>query len=218
MASKIFRIGVINGSARTPQAGSQITDFIQALVQKHAASSSSSSSSSSSPAKQYEFQRLNVKDLPIPFADDPTLPKVVKDSSGYASPATQAWSRTVTALDAFVVVTPEYNASFPGGLKIALDAIWHEWGGKPAMLVSYGGGGGGKGAYDALRNVCAKGLAMRVVDTPVNLKFPGFEILLKGANGQDIGLDIESDEAPFADARPTVAKAVGELLELLPEA
>ncbi|MEV0073225.1 MULTISPECIES: NADPH-dependent FMN reductase [unclassified Amycolatopsis] len=59
------------------------------------------------------------------------------------------------AADAFVIVTPEYNHSFPASLKTLID--WHhdEWQRKPVAFVSYGGFCGGLRAVEALRLVFA---------------------------------------------------------------
>ncbi|MFI5614359.1 NADPH-dependent FMN reductase [Amycolatopsis sp. NPDC051903] len=59
------------------------------------------------------------------------------------------------AADAFVVVTPEYNHSYPASLKTLID--WHhvEWQRKPVAFVSYGGFCGGLRAVEALRLVFA---------------------------------------------------------------
>jgi NAD(P)H-dependent FMN reductase len=43
-------------------------------------------------------------------------------------------------------VTPQYNWSIPGALKVAIDHLFHEWGGKPMFMVTYGARGGGKAA------------------------------------------------------------------------
>ena len=40
----------------------------------------------------------------------------------------------------------QYNWGYPAVLKNAIDYLYHEWKGKPAAIVSYGGHGGGKGA------------------------------------------------------------------------
>lgn len=55
--------------------------------------------------------------------------------------------------DAFIVVTPEYNRSFPAPLKALIDAARHEWQGKPVAFVSYGGVSGGLRAVEQLRLV-----------------------------------------------------------------
>ena len=39
-------------------------------------------------------------------------------------------------------VTPQYNWGYPAPLKNALDHLFKEWSGKPAMIVTYGGHGG----------------------------------------------------------------------------
>ncbi len=55
--------------------------------------------------------------------------------------------------DAFVVVTPEYNHSFPASLKQAIDYAYDEWQAKPVGFVSYGCGSEGRHAVDQLRTV-----------------------------------------------------------------
>lgn len=58
--------------------------------------------------------------------------------------------------DAFLVVTPEYNHSFPAPLKNLID--WHhsEWQAKPIGFTSYGGMSGGLRAIEQLRLVFAE--------------------------------------------------------------
>nr|WP_199340736.1 NAD(P)H-dependent oxidoreductase [Mycobacteroides chelonae] len=58
--------------------------------------------------------------------------------------------------DAFLVVTPEYNHSFPAPLKNLID--WHhsEWQAKPVGFTSYGGMSGGLRAIEQLRLVFAE--------------------------------------------------------------
>ncbi|AYY12562.1 NADPH-dependent oxidoreductase [Actinobacteria bacterium YIM 96077] len=55
--------------------------------------------------------------------------------------------------DAFVMVTPEYNHSYPAALKNAIDWYFDEWRAKPIGYVSYGGVAGGLRAVEALRLV-----------------------------------------------------------------
>ncbi|KAJ5658158.1 NADPH-dependent FMN reductase [Penicillium longicatenatum] len=86
----------------------------------------------------------------------------------YVHAHTRAWSALVRRYDAFVFVTPQYNRSIPAVLKNALDYLYHEWAGKPAGIVSYGGHGGGK-ASEHLRGILA-GLRMRPTATTVALK------------------------------------------------
>ncbi|MFE5736213.1 NADPH-dependent FMN reductase [Streptomyces celluloflavus] len=41
----------------------------------------------------------------------------------YSHPHTQRWAQTIAAYDGYAFVTPEYNLSFPGSLKNALDQV-----------------------------------------------------------------------------------------------
>jgi len=67
--------------------------------------------------------------------------------------------------DAVVVVTPEYNHSYPGPLKTALDASGDAWRAKPVAFVAYGGLSGGLRAVEHLRPVLAELHATTLRDT-----------------------------------------------------
>ncbi|MEU1280136.1 NAD(P)H-dependent oxidoreductase [Streptomyces sp. NPDC005805] len=69
------------------------------------------------------------------------------------------------AADAFVVITPEYNHSFPAVLKSLVDWHYGEWQAKPVAFVSYGGMSGGLRAVEQLRQVFAEMHAVTVRDT-----------------------------------------------------
>ena len=81
------------------------------------------------------------------------LPDVL---GGRSIPDRPAISARLAMADAFVVVTPEYNHSFPAPLKAAID--WHsqEWRAKPVGFVSYGGRSGGVRAVEQLRQIFAE--------------------------------------------------------------
>jgi NAD(P)H-dependent FMN reductase len=115
------------------------------------------------------FEVVDLKDWPLPMDDEPGLPA----SGDYAFEHTRAWSRKVSEGEAFVFVTPQYNWGYPAPLKNALDHLYKEWSEKPAMIVTYGGHGGGKCA-DQLRQVL-NGLHM----TPV-VTMPGFTLARAG--------------------------------------
>jgi NAD(P)H-dependent FMN reductase len=83
------------------------------------------------------------------------------------------WRDQVAALDGFVVVTPEYNHSFPGALKNALDAIYAPWNHKAVAFVSYGGLAAGARAVEQLRLVAVE-LRMVPVREEVNIRLPGY--------------------------------------------
>lgn len=87
------------------------------------------------------------------------------DLSGEAGPEVIAVGQRLAAADAFVVVTPEYNHSFPAPVKTLIDWYREEWQAKPVGFVSYGGLSGGLRAVEHLRLVFAELHAVSMRDT-----------------------------------------------------
>lgn len=81
------------------------------------------------------------------------------------SQAMQALSARVTAADAFVFITPEYNHSYPASIKAFIDLHVEQWAGKAVGFVSYGGIAGGLRSVEALRLVFASLNAATVRNT-----------------------------------------------------
>ncbi|MBU2664547.1 NAD(P)H-dependent oxidoreductase [Actinoplanes bogorensis] len=76
--------------------------------------------------------------------------------------------------DGFVFVTPEYNHSYPAGLKRAIDWHYREWMFKPATVLSYGVQGGLL-ATEHLRGVLAE-LHMVTTRRVVGLHAPWYDL------------------------------------------
>jgi NAD(P)H-dependent FMN reductase len=89
------------------------------------------------------------------------LPDVLANDT---PPEVSAMALRLASADAFVLVTPEYNHSFPAPLKSAIDWYTDEWRAKPVGFVSYGGRGGGLRAVEHLRQVFVELHAMTVRD------------------------------------------------------
>lgn len=68
----------------------------------------------------------------------------------------EAYAGLVGGADAVLVVTPEYNHSYPAPLKALIDRLHGEWARKPVAFVSYGGVSGGLRAVEHLRHVFAE--------------------------------------------------------------
>ncbi|WP_156727625.1 NADPH-dependent FMN reductase [Streptomyces apocyni] len=81
-----------------------------------------------------------------------------------ATTAMTRFTHRVDRAEAFVVVTPEYNRSFPASLKQAIDYAYDEWHAKPVGFVSYGHGSRGLYAVEALRCVFTELHAMSLRD------------------------------------------------------
>ncbi|RKT70404.1 NAD(P)H-dependent FMN reductase [Saccharothrix variisporea] len=109
-------------------------------------------------------QRADL-DLDVLDLADLGLPDVLAGWGEEPADEVKAVSPRLADADAFVVITPEYNHSFPAPLKSAID--WHtaEWRAKPVGFVSYGGHGGGLRAVEQLRLVFAELHAVTIRDT-----------------------------------------------------
>lgn len=104
-----------------------------------------------------EVELLDVADAQLPAA-----------SSGPSAEVAVRLDRATAKLagaDAFLVLTPEYNHSYPAGLKGLIDRHFGEWRAKPVGFVSYGGISGGLRAVEHLRQVFAELHAVTVRDT-----------------------------------------------------
>ena len=71
-----------------------------------------------------EWLKLDVVDL----AEEDLDPRVLRGDSPI--------SERLHLADAFVVLTPEYNHSYPAALKHAIDSHYAEWQFKPVAFVS----------------------------------------------------------------------------------
>lgn len=85
--------------------------------------------------KKFETVLIDLADFNLPLYDEPEHPRLRK----YHHEHTKAWSKSVDTADAFVFVTPEYNAGPPPPLVNALNYVFLEWNYKAAGFVSYGG-------------------------------------------------------------------------------
>ncbi|WFE36996.1 NAD(P)H-dependent oxidoreductase [Micromonospora sp. WMMD998] len=123
-------LAVLVGSVRQPRMGRMIADWFVDHAGRH---------------DGLRTDLVDLAEVPLPLADTPPG----------GNPASPIAGR-LGAADAFVVVTPEYNHSFPAALKNAID--WHhrEWVAKPVGFVSYGAGSGGIRAVEQLRLVFAE--------------------------------------------------------------
>lgn len=81
-----------------------------------------------------------------------------------AAEPTEAFAKRLDEADAFIVVTPEYNHSYPAALKALIDAYKEQWQAKPVAFISYGGASGGLRAVEHLRHVFAELHAVGIRD------------------------------------------------------
>ena len=108
---------------------------------------------------QFDLDVLDLADHPELFVPGPA------GAAPEAAEALAAVAGRLAAADAFVVVTPEYNHSYPAALKGAIDMHFKEWQAKPVAFVSYGGVSGGLRAVEHLRAVFAELHAVTIRNT-----------------------------------------------------
>jgi NAD(P)H-dependent FMN reductase len=141
-------------------------------------------------------------DVDVVDLAEPDLPLAMPAFGSTPSAAVLAEAGKVTprlaAADAFVVVTPEYNHSYPAALKNVID--WHrtEWAAKPVAFVSYGGISGGLRAVEHLRAVFAELHSVTIRET----------VSFHGAHTR-----FGTDGVPLDDSAAVAAKALLDQLE-----
>jgi len=118
----------------------------------------------------FEVEVVDLAEVDIPLALPAESPKFAGDA--YPRPAGMAaLTSALEGADAFVVVTPEYNHSYPASLKAAIDWHFTQWTAKPVAFVSYGGAAGGRHAVLHLENVLTELHAVTIRD---GLAFPNY--------------------------------------------
>ncbi|MFP3991752.1 NAD(P)H-dependent oxidoreductase [Streptomyces sp. E11-3] len=136
MPSETLNLAVIIGSVREGRFGPVVASWFVEQAKQHG---------------QFTVDLIDLADTPLPLELPPVPPALEPDM---ARPAEMAdLTRRIAAADAVVVVTPEYNRSFPASLKAAIDWHFTEWQAKPIGFVGYSGGSGGLLAIEQLRQV-----------------------------------------------------------------
>jgi NAD(P)H-dependent FMN reductase len=78
-------------------------------------------------------------------------------------PGQEGLQARIVSAEAFIIVSPEYNAGYPGELKMFLDAFYSEYFGKPVAFV--GVSDGPRGGARAVEKLRSSALAMQM--TPI---------------------------------------------------
>ncbi|MFI5566858.1 NADPH-dependent FMN reductase [Streptomyces sp. NPDC051740] len=141
-----LRTAVIIGSTRDGRFGPVVADWLKDHIQRH---------------ENMTADLVDLVETPMPTV----FPAFGQAPSQEVTRLLGAVSPRLAAADAFVVVTPEYNHSFPAPLKNVID--WHtdQWHAKPVGFVSYGGLAGGLRAVEQLRVVLAELHAVTIRNT-----------------------------------------------------
>ncbi|MFC6886910.1 MULTISPECIES: NADPH-dependent FMN reductase [Actinomadura] len=134
-----LRLAVIIGSTRQGRFGPTVARWFVERAEQH---------------RGLAVDVIDLADAPPPAALGSAPP-----------PAFDTVTSALDAADAFVIVTPEYNHSYPGTLKNLIDSHFTQWQAKPVGFVSYGGVSAGLRAVEHLRPVFAELHAVTVRDS-----------------------------------------------------
>lgn len=102
-------IPVLLGSSRAERRSAQVAAFIVNQVEK----------------KGMTTELLDVRTMDLPHYEE----------AHESLPQAKQWSETMQRADGLIVVSPEYNHSFPGVLKNTLDYLYDEYRHKPIGIV-----------------------------------------------------------------------------------
>lgn len=117
-----MKLAIILGSTRQGRLGARIATWVMQTAS----------------AMNADTELLDLKEIQLPFYDEPKTPD---DLGGkYSHPAAQLWHDKIKAADRIIFITPEYNHSYPGVLKNAVDHLAGVWKNKPYLIVSYSAG------------------------------------------------------------------------------
>lgn len=132
-----LRIALILGSTRPGRRGDQIAAWALEAARAHGGA---------------DYELIDLADHGLGNLDEPGNPNLQQ----YLHDHTRAWGALIDSFDGYVFLVPEYNHSYPGALKNALDHVYREWNDKAAGIISYGGWVAGARAAEALRLVLAE--------------------------------------------------------------
>lgn len=119
-----FNIPVLLGTARSGRASEDVAHFVCQKLSEN---------------KNIVSELIDVKDHLYTITTPPW-------GEGGADKSKTKWKEIMEHADALVIVTPEYNHSYPGELKLLLDSLYEEYEKKPVGVcgVSAGGLGGAR--------------------------------------------------------------------------
>jgi len=170
---------VIIGSTRPGRIGLPIARWFVTRAEEHG---------------DFDVEVADLAEINLPFLDERKHPMLGE----YEHDHTKAWSASVRAADAFVIVTPEYNFSMTAPVKNAIDFLSKEWNYKPVGLVSYGGVSGGLRAAQQLKQVLS---ALSMMPIPQAVVLPMANTLL-------------AEDGSFPGTEPADKSAAAMLTEL----
>jgi NAD(P)H-dependent FMN reductase len=136
MPDNTLRLAVIIASVRNGRFGPTVARWFTEQARRHG---------------RFEIDVIDLADVPLPPDLPATSPKL--EPNPPRPDGMRALTRGLERADAIVIVTPEYNRSYPASLKIAIDWHFTQWDRKTVAFVGYSGNSGALLAIEHLRQV-----------------------------------------------------------------
>ena len=178
------KIKLIVGSTRQGRVGDRIAHWFVGVAKENGV----------------ELEVIDLKKENLPIFDGPSPMYVPAQTE-----AGKAWSAKISEAEAYICVTAEYNRSITASLKNAIDHLFHEWGGKPAAIVSYGYIDGGGSATKHLIDVL-NWVKLAVVEPQVSVQLTQ-DTFAEDGSFKDIDVALADAKAPFVAALEAINKA-----------
>lgn len=140
-----LQLQIIIVSTRPGRIGPSIGHWFRGFAERHG---------------KFQVALIDLAEFGLPLYDEPNHPRLQK----YTKEHTKRWSASVSAGDAYVFVTPEYNFSPPPPFGNALNYLYFEWNYKPCGFVSYGGVSGGMRAVQLEKQLATSLKMMPMVE------------------------------------------------------
>lgn len=156
-----IKIEIIIGSTRQGRFGERPANWLYEELKKRG---------------DVDVELVDLRDYPLPFFDSPMSPS--RMNREYPDPSVKRWGQKIDEADAFIILSPEYNHSYSGVLKNAMDSIFPEWNNKPVAFVGYGTVGGAR----AIEHLRAVAIELRMMPIKKSIHIP-WEMIMKAGEG-----------------------------------
>jgi len=118
------KLGILIASARPNRVGEHVAHWVHETL-------------AAQLPDRMDIDLIDLREVALPAFDETTSPK---QGEPKATEHGKSWAERIGALDALIIVTPQYNGAYPGSLKTAIDWLYAEWNLLPTLLVGYGWG------------------------------------------------------------------------------
>ncbi|MGW4632460.1 NADPH-dependent FMN reductase [Nocardia sp. NPDC004415] len=134
MSTQPLKLAIVIGSVREGRFGPVVANWFAERVDD-----------------RFDVDVIDLAEAEVPAAL-PAVPPAM-DPDPVRPAGMRRLSERLAAADAYVIVTPDYNRSYPAALKAVIDWHFTQWDAKTIGFVGYSGASGGLLAIEHLRQV-----------------------------------------------------------------